>query len=552
MNLESAVRAVATCHAWIAAGCIALTGCIAFPYGGSTPVPDLAPRLPADLPASSESALLLAQYSRGGDRSAKDVIEASFLTGDQLKTLNQRLTLRSSWRLGIASLGVGSDLPLSAEHLERACIVASDGRVVTLAFAPGSAVASGKDQVQILDPNRRRMIESALRGSAEFPLQTVDGPCGVTGETTWNKDLRSSIAAFIAGLPSAHPADDSTPLGRIFAAGWKSTSGQGSGPQGVMLLAGTSWRYEDSAEPPVFLADSDFAAVSDTVRASNGESIIRLLPSYASGAHALENISLERFCVVSLDGHGLRWVPETRSWESFDVTAAWVPEELAMMRENHPGPACMPSGTRAWSASERTRVTAFLEALHPQERPETVRSEARLGNLVLGPDHASRAQFLLVLINRTAPGDPRVVPLLFASDDFAELIETVRSVPPSEFAGGVAPTQTGSSARPDDFRPDLLCLVSVTGNVSELEPDYGPDWKSRDRWWDPPTVTQRAGSAGSWRDDAIKVVLADDPDAWQAEVCFLGSHKDWPPELRAAVVEFLRRMPGKLAAGNHS
>jgi hypothetical protein len=526
----------------------ALLGCVPIPYGSSEPVPELTPRFPADVLERSDDMLLLTQTTDTGWRDPKNVIDASFVKGYQLKTINEHLTLRSNLMLGLVTLGYGGDVPISNTVLDRICVLVPDGRAITLAFG------SGSDQIQALDPNRRRAIVAALSGSDPHPFEVVDGPCGVMGATNWNRNARSRsrIAEYIAALPVAVPAANRSALTRILTAGSTDNTSEMRPPPGVMVLVETAWHGAEQAESPLFLRRVDFTTLTDSLKNSKETDIVRALPSNKSGERALERISLERFCAVSDDGHGVRWRNLSQTWESFDATAQWAPEEISELRSGRAGPACVPDGAGAWSATERSRVIAFLEAVRTTKTHGAARAEARLKDLLLGPKDASHARFLLVAVNQEGDRDLRAVPLLLDAPDATDLVDVLRSIPPADFAGRVASSQGENVELLKDFLPSGLCLISITGDVLRFKPAYAPDWMAVTKWWDPPTAMQYANELASWRDEAIEHLSSDQYELWQPEVCWLGLHKNWPQGLHDAVTRFLERLPKMNAGGRES
>ena len=544
-------------HLWLAtlpsALLIALSGCVPIPYVSSEPVPDFSSKLPADLLERSDETLVLTQTSttRAGlaeelstpvaERGPKQAIDALFLSANKLRTLNQRLAQKSDG--GVALVFPLPPVPglvpftSSSRSLTRICVLARDGRMISVDFAdrPGG--------IETLDVNRRNAIVSELQSADAFPFDKVDGPCGVTGETHWGNGVRTHVAEYIAGLPATVPTASESALGRILAPSWKDLAARATGREGLMLLAGTSWHGSKSAEPPVFLAGADFGTVSAAVKASREADVIRMLPSYASGARALENVSLERFCVVSGDGHVLRWNSDSNIWDAFDASAAWAPKELAMMREDRPGPACMMRGSRAWPASEQQRVIAFLESVRARPLQDAVSEEAKLRHLLVGPEGASTAAFMLVAIQRFGSADMPVIPLFLAKDDDADVLRTLRSVPPAEFARCVASGRAENPALAKDFHPDMLFLITAAGRAVQFDLLDAPDWKTRRMWWDSSDVTEREKNIEHWRDQAIKAVRSDDPYYPAGDFFWLGTYKGWTPDAREAVVRFLGRLP---------
>ncbi|MGA8049061.1 MAG: hypothetical protein WCA09_02660 [Burkholderiales bacterium] len=545
---------VLTALALTTLGGFAISGCVPIPYVSSEPVPDFSAKLPTDLLERTDETLVLTQTSTKRDglaeelstpvaeRGPKQAVDALFLSANKLRTLNQRLAQKSD--AGVALIFPLPPVPglvpftSSSRSLTRICVLARDGRMISVDFAdrPGGT--------ETLTVNRRNAIVSELQSADAFPFEKVDGPCGVTGETRWNKDTRSRVTAYIASLPATMPAVGESALSRFLAPGWTDLAARVPGREGLMLLAGTSWRGSKTAEPPIFLTGTDFGAVSAAVKAAKEADVIRLLPSYASGARALENISLERFCAVSGDGHVLRWNNDSDTWDAFDASAAWAPEELAMMREDRPGPACMPRGSRAWPASEQQHAIAFLESVGARPLQDAASEETKLRGLLVGPESASTATFLLVAIQRFGSADMPVIPLFLAKNDDADLLRALKSVPPAEFAGHVASERAGDQALTIGFHPDMLFLISAAGKAVQFDSISAPDWEAQRIWWDSSDATEREKEMEHWRDEAIKAVRSDEPYYPAGDFFWLGTYKGWSRDVREAVVRFLGRLPG--------
>jgi hypothetical protein len=527
---------------------IALSGCVPIPvpYSSSEPVPDLSSRLPADLLKRSEETLVLTQSTKKhdslavelssqspSDRGPKYVIDAYFPRANELRTLNQRLT-RSS-ESGVALLmispmyGGSANMSHSTTSLDRICVVVRDGRAITM------SIGAGSDHIQMLDANRREAIVSALRAPDPSPFKNVDGPCGVAGVTDWNQDLRARVARYIAEVSTARPAANGSAIGRILPGGWKDHATQSPGHTRIVLA-------------PILLSDIDFGVVRTALRSSKESDIVRLLPEYASGARALMSFRLESFCAMSDNGHGVRWWSVSQTWEVFDASSSWASQEIAALRADRPGPACVPDGARAWSALERNRVIAFLETARPPEPRHLARVKQELSSLLVEPQSASRASFMLIFVDRSDLENPRAFPIFLNGVESAHLVDLLRSVPSSDLTARLVPARDGNRAFLNGFRPDLLCLVSVKGDVEKLNAIESPSWQVPEKSWDAPTSGLIAGLSGPWRDHAIEVVHADYSSSWDPESCWLGSHKTWSPDLRADVLHFLERLPTELAS----
>jgi hypothetical protein len=486
---------------------------------------DLTPHLPPDLLERSDEVLVLTQSTTRRNGNSKNVIDAYFPKGYQLKTINQQLTFQSWGGVGLAVAYAGG-IPLveSSTSLTRICVLVRDGRVITL---------SGSDQVHALELNRREAIVSALRGSDPSPFSKVDGPCGMTGIPDWDKNVRARVANYIAAMRAAAPAADASALGRILASLSAGSASRPLGPPRVMVLIQTSM----STEPPLFLADIDFGAVRTAVQASKEADILRLLPEYASGVHALENVTLERFCAASADGHLLIWRRLQGTWEVYRASSSWAPEAIAALRSYRAGPACVPSGAGSWSASDRSRVTAFLESVRAPESPEKKINLARLRGLFVGADSASRASYMLIAVDRSDSPNARTIPLFLHDVEITHLVELLKTMPPNPLPTLLEVGQAQDNAMLNGFRSDVLCLVSVEGSIQRFDATDTPDWQVRESLWAAPFSLQFDG----WRDYAIGVVQK--APGWDPTSCWLGQQKGWPGGLRDAVLRFLERMP---------
>jgi hypothetical protein len=422
-----------------------LFGCVPIPYGSSEKVPNFAARLPADLLEGSEEVLVLIQTTGKHEKQERNAIDASFRKAYELKTLNQELTLTSYRELGLVSWGYGIDLPISSTALDRICVLPGDGRVITLAFA------SGTDQIQALDLRRRKAIASALRGTDPHSLETVDGPCGMTGTIAWDKNLRSRIAEYIGAYPVAALAKRSALEDLLAAESIERSTTLRRYPR-VMVLVQTGWHGAMVAEPPIFPRDVDFEVLKAAIESSTPLDIIRNLPSYSSGTRDLGSISLERFCAVTDDGHAIR-LRVVRTWDVFDTSPLWAREGLKALRGGREDSACIPNDVTAWSATERRQVIAFLQAVHVTTPAEVTRAEAMLKSVVVGPEHASSASFLLVAVAWTENNEWRTVPLFLGTARTADLVDAVRSISPAELATIVASLKIRESGTTKGFSP---------------------------------------------------------------------------------------------------
>jgi hypothetical protein len=535
----------------------ALGGCVPLPYSGSEPVEDFSSRLPADLLERSDDALVLIQtatkseglveeLSEPPDERTKRAVTARFFKAYELRTLHQRLSRKSG--SGVVLLSAPpypAELPFTASTrlLSRVCVLAPDGREIAIDFDG----AKQTDGVRLLDAGRRAAIVSALQTADAMALEKVEGPCGVAGETRWDAHLRARVAAYIAAVPTAAPAAESSELGRLLAGGWQQAAARIPPAGSLLLLAGTSWRGTKSAEPPIFLAGIGFDRARAAVQATSEADIVRLLPSMASGTRAVHNVSLERFCVISDDGRVLRWNKETTGWEAFDPTPAWAPKELAMMREDRPGPACLPRGSRAWPAPEHGRVVAFIGGVRPANGRQAA-AEAQLRRLLVGAQRAAQATHMLVATDTSGPDTPRVVPLFLEGGDDATLVRGLRSISPAEFAGAVASPRAADAEMVTGFRPDELCLISAAGTFVAFQLRQVPDWMSPQDGWNASEPKERERALGEWRAGAIKALDSESDDYSDPDLCRLGAHRSWPPSLRNAVVRFLERLPDARAS----
>lgn len=198
-----------------------LSACAPIPISTTTPALGIERYVPEDLLRSRQDLLVLTQFSKtptsdgvfgSGEPAAQGAaieLDAEFVKGSELLAWNR--TLAESRRTGIA-VWAGVPIPMgfgpvgessSIQRLTRICLVAHDAREVMIT----TGMFDYTSRSGLLAPGRRDAAVASLRADGNFPFDHIDGPCGMRGNVEWSMDLRSRVAAFLSGLPSADGRD---------------------------------------------------------------------------------------------------------------------------------------------------------------------------------------------------------------------------------------------------------------------------------------------------------------------------------------------------------
>jgi hypothetical protein len=536
---------------WMIAGvALVLGGCIPIPVWQSRPLPEVVSHLPAELLLDPREALVLIQsvykdesntifslLDKQAPVASISSIKARFLKGSELAALNREIHMYSMSGVAIVT-GGGFPLTLFAttEDLEKLCILAPDGIVVTFTARQGADVKSQIQRVP-LHANRRDAILAALRTGGKKPFDKVDGPCGITGEVAWTPQAHEQIIGYFAALPRIETEAANPRLAEILGRA-KATAAE-TGPGSGMLWAVVRRRERALTELPLYLSALDFQELKRTTAATSAREVVMLLPAYLPGRYALENLSVEQLCMIGSNGEILAWRKSANTSARVDISALaiiWLREAHARLAGNSGTPdwdnVCMPGVPQNRSDAEFEGLKAFINARASvmslrENRPHVT----QLLRESLTPIHADTdpagAGGLFLVVTFEA-GHPPIVPLFVRSGhDLVAFVEALRAAEPasvrpilSEISSGGLPTVLAH-----------VCVIGANGQFFELS---AQEWLSRTGVI-PELVTD------SFRREAVSALRGDRQGYMGSYVCSLERAR-WPEEIRNKVTTFLQRV----------
>lgn len=373
-----------------------LGGCIMLPplpFASQQEMPALSPYIPADVMSGTAQLLVLTHrksdnrvnlFSRRFEHTS--AVDGRLLKGDEfaafvggLKIFRERgihlIGAAGCIQLGAPCRGFAERQVNARESLERLCVMAADGREITL-----RTVRRGSDTLfeavqERLHAARREAIVLALRAPGEQAFARIDPPCSLDDKADWPAGVRSLAIEFLTRLPDSQPVPADPRIGSLMR---RTVPARSDGA--ALLLATGAWRDQEAANPPLFLNPADVRAFRDLApTAGSGDAVAAMFNEhrllYMSGARSLQSLAIRHICVIGADGD-IRYWTAGKGWRSLVDRTSLEQRQGAALRvlRGERGALdgdCMPARPRDWSDQEfQTVVTFISDLMPPAERPD--------------------------------------------------------------------------------------------------------------------------------------------------------------------------------------
>ena len=476
--------------------CSVLGACIVVPvpFNDVKKAPELSPHVPPDLLTGTDDVLVLTQRTVSQrenlilkNYTTQAVVAAKVVKRSELANLEQAFSTESGANIFffIAYGGAGIDRHLNAsDKLDLLCILTAGGD--QFPFRPLRADWTGGLRNNLYGA-RRDAIVAALRDPSRHPFEQVDGPCGMAGKLEVAAEARRLTIDFMGQLAAAQPP----PTNPRIAALLRGAQATNAPETTALLLATGNWRDRKGTAPPLYLRATDLQRPGNLPDGLTEADFIALFPEFtalhAAGSHALENLSIDRVCMVGRDGEVHIWNPERHSWQNPETSPParkWQDETLRRLQGKEPSSAtstgdCAPIRPAGWTATQLADVVAFIKAvpvnLASADSPQTGPHPATkvLQSMFLPrawSDPANTAGMLLVIPSPSLNSEP--MPLFVAPGrDTDRLTTLLKSILPGQLMHAL------EGARAANLSLDRLCLIAPNGAMVILSPDGDTAWK---------------------------------------------------------------------------